>query len=287
MKLREFALSGKSKIEGSGIQCADPLLHMKQILEVALEADAAAIYKKWEDELSPHSLQRAESILNRRLAGEPFQYIIGYEWFWKYKYSVGPGVLIPRKETELLVEILLEQKTEKVRAAELGGGSGNIGISIIMERPSWEWHAFEVNPESVSYFKKNAALILPKDRQSQCLLHEGDFFELAKNKGFYDWVVANPPYLSPEDMGKIPIEVSHEPKLALEGGPEGLSVIEKLLAQGSELLKPGGQFLFEIGMGQSDKVNRLLQKHGFSLIGIREDYAGIPRVVHGVYKFGA
>src|SRR5262249_25882763 len=148
MKIRECILEGKQRLERAGLQCADPLLHMKQIVEFVLGWSSTDLYRHWEEDFPQDARARLEALLERLLRGEAFQYLTGEEWFWESRFRVGPGVLIPRRETELLVETLLaDEPGSKVRVAELGAGSGNIGISVLQERPDWEWHAFELNAE--------------------------------------------------------------------------------------------------------------------------------------------
>lgn len=120
MTLESFVNLGEKRIEESGIQCADPMLHMKQILGASISLDSIQFYSRWQDPLTENEFQLANQLLERRLTGEPFQYLVGYEWFWHSQFEVGPGVLIPRKETEHLVEELLKCRDLKtIQVAEL------------------------------------------------------------------------------------------------------------------------------------------------------------------------
>lgn len=278
MTLSEFIITGKAKIMKAGLQCADPLLHMKQIAEFGLGMTTTKLYLRWDDTLTAIEEKRLEGLLERRLTGEPFQYIAGEEWFWDSRFQVGPGVLIPRRETELIVETLLTRETrEKLRIAELGAGSGNIGISIVLERPSWEWHAFELNPETLPYSRTNKERLLP--REASYFLHEGDFFSEAPNFAPFDWIVSNPPYIGRREVLGLSKEVRHEPPLALVGGERGLEVIEKLVALSERLLSAGGGFLCEIGADQGQAVREFFNRKGFGPAEILLDYAGLPRAV--------
>ncbi|MEZ4749685.1 MAG: HemK/PrmC family methyltransferase [Bdellovibrionota bacterium] len=222
MKYSDLAQLGKRRLSRASIQCADPMLHMKQIMEHLLQVDAARLAVWWEDEITdPAFLDKIETFLKRREAGEPFQYIVGEEWFWQSRFEVGPGVFIPRKETEILVETLLEEVREDfVKVGELGAGSGNIGITVLQERPSWEWHAFELNPDTLPYTQKSPGPAFPFVYR----LHAGDFFERAVEFAPYE-DGSNPPYI--RDDGPSSREVQREPELALRGGPQGLDLIDR------------------------------------------------------------
>jgi release factor glutamine methyltransferase len=278
MKISEIISTGRTRIHEAGLECADPLLHMKQIAEAALDTDATGLYLRWESELSVDEIRRIEAILTRRLAGEPFQYIVGYEWFWKSKFQVGPGALIPRRETEVLLEVLLQEAGEApIRCAELGPGTGIIGISALLERPRWEWLAFELNLQSLPYLNANNRTLLPPAAPFSVV--PGDFFLLAGEKGPYDWVVSNPPYVATAELPKLSREVRHEPPLALDGGAEGLDVIGRLALDAKRLLKPAGRILLEIGSEQESAVSTLFWSEGYNSVRVIRDYAKLPRVL--------
>lgn len=281
MTLESFVNLGKKRIEESGIQCADPMLHMKQILGASISLDSIQFYSRWQDPLTENEFQLANKLLERRLKGEPFQYLVGYEWFWHSQFEVGPGVLIPRKETEHLVEELLKCRDLKtIQVAELGAGSGNIGISILLERPAWQWHGFEINPESVPYLGKNVGQLLPLD--AKYFIHEGNFFELAKDWAPYDVVVSNPPYIAASELKKLSQEVQCEPKLALIGGEVGTEIFKHLAVNSFQLLRPQGLFLSEIGSDQEIAAKEILMKSGFQSVEVLRDYAGLPRIAKGI-----
>jgi len=278
MTLSEFILTGKEKLAQAKIQCADPLLHMKQIAEVALGIDTTQLYLKWEEPLDSNTAKKLEGFLNRRLLGEPFQYIVGFEWFWKSKFEVGPGVLIPRPETEQLVEIILTRMSpHRQKIGELGAGSGNIGISVLLDNPNFEWHAFESGRDALSFLTKNKESLL---RQSEkYLIHAGDFFTLSSQFAPYDWVVANPPYVATEEFPSLPSGVKHEPRSALDGGKAGLEVMARLIEKSAEILKKGGYFLTEIGSKQDGAVKKMLSERSFEEPEIMKDDSKLPRVI--------
>lgn len=277
MIVKTFIMEGRVRLEQASLQCADPLLHMKQIVEFGLGWSSTQLYLNWETALSPEQVALLNQLLEKRLTGQPFQYIAGFEWFWNSKFTVGPGVLIPRRETELLVEVFLKNAdAAPQKVAELGAGSGNIGISILLERKQDQWHAFEKNPQSLLYAEKNKANLLLD--ASSYFLHEGDFFEKTARFAPYDWFVANPPYVASSSWNTLSREVQHEPRLALDGGPDGTAVIKKMMEAGLKWLKPGGRFLAEIGSEQKMAVEHLFRDNGYTEIFVLEDYAHLPRV---------
>jgi release factor glutamine methyltransferase len=279
MKIREFILEGKQRLRQAPVQCADPLLHMKQMVEHVLGWTSAELYLHWEDELPEAARSKLESLLERRMTGEPFQYLTGYEWFWESRFHVGPGVLIPRRETELLLETLLAEGKSGWRVAELGAGSGNIGISALLERPDWTWHAFEINPDSLPYLETNRQTLLSQD--SAYHIHHGDFFALAAATAPYDAVVANPPYVAQQTIAGLAPEVRREPLVALDGGDDGLEVLSRLIQEAPAWLCPGAPLIVEIGSDQGEAVLALARQGALENARLLRDYSGLARVVVG------
>ncbi len=275
MTLREYLNDGKKRIEAASLECADPLLHMKQIAEAALDLPTSGLISRWEDPLSPPERARIETVLTRRLRGEPFQYIVGYEWFWDCRFAVGPGALIPRRETECLVEAALEHIPTTARVAELGAGTGVLGITCLRERPEWTWVAWENNPASLPYIQINQDLLPPFADYKLC---KTDFFEGVVNEVRFDWVVANPPYVRRSELPKLSKEVRHEPAQALDGGESGLDILEKMIALAPRFLTSGGGLLLEIGSDQGPAAFELMQAAKLRDAAILKDYAGLDRV---------
>ncbi|NBV50086.1 peptide chain release factor N(5)-glutamine methyltransferase [bacterium] len=278
MTLEAFVASGKIQLEKSKLHFSSSQQHMDQLVLRTLGWTATQLFLKKKEELEPEDLHQLQVVLEKRLKGEPLQYILGFEYFYESRFEVGPGCLIPRKETELIVdELLFISLEKKLRIAELGAGSGNIGISVLLKRPHWEWHAFEINPQSSDYAEKNRRALLSE--KSAYHLHRGDFFEQSLAEAPYDIVVANPPYISTHEMKELPREVLQEPHVALEAGEEGLQVIQKLLDYLPRLLKPGDLFLCEMGSGQSAMVQSELKARKFESFSILKDLSGLPRVL--------
>lgn len=250
-----------------------PLKIRPEILfQEVLGFSAQDIFLKQNEKISDAQSELLSLAFKRLKAGEPLQYIVGKTHFWRNDFRVGPGVLIPRPETEFLVEKLLKAEG---RIIELGAGSGNIGISVVLENSKLEWCAIEKSPMAFIYAAKNARLLLGK-KEKYTLLNQ-DFFEFPAKKPMFDWVVSNPPYVAPSE--KFDKLIEKEPKLALFPGPKGLEAIELLMKKSLELLKPRGRLLFEIGFSQKTAILRLLKKYPFSLIEVIKDYSDLDRVV--------
>ena len=284
MTIGEFIRKGESKIQEAGVECANPHQHMKQIVGAGLGVKVSELPLHWDEPLEAEAERKVESIFKRRLRGEPLQYIERTAGFWNHEFEVFPGVLIPRKETEHLVEALLSlAPKENLKIGELGAGSGNIGISALLERPSWRWHAFELSPVAVDCAKGNANRLLGGHNYS---VHQGDFFSLASWFEPFDWIVSNPPYVASRDIPDLSMEVRQEPKLALDGGVTGTELIARLLRSAKTLLVEGGGILFEIGATQKEAVLELM-KDDFVHVEVMEDYSGLPRVVFGRLRKGS
>jgi len=254
---------------------------MRQIIAASLGLNMTELYQRWTDDLNRDSETQVEVFLSRRLKGEPFQYIVGEESFWENTFAVGPGVLIPRPETELMVETLLAQESKgSCLVAELGAGTGNIGISVMKERPTWTWHAFEMSGAAMKYLRVNQSRCLP-DSLSY-FVYEEDFFAGINELPQMDWIVSNPPYLNASELSQVSKEVQHEPAEALLGGEDGYEVIEKLAVCARSRLRSGGKLFFEISEIQGAIVHRMLEECGFCPVIIMKDLRGLDRFVLAV-----
>jgi release factor glutamine methyltransferase len=212
------------------------------------------------------------ALLARRLDHEPLQYIFGTAYFRSLKLKVGPGCLIPRQETELLVELLIERVPKGGRVCELGAGSGAIGLALASERPDLHVAASEISLDAFKWAELNrCALALPNYE-----LRQGDLFAPFEGRRF-DAIVANLPYILTEEIGSLPPDVrQREPLLALEGGADGLAVIRRAIADAPSHLKPGGIIALEIGEGQGEAMLALLAPP-FKDAQIRKDLCGKDR----------
>lgn len=278
MTYAELIRETQRKFQTSGIHCGDIATHSVDFLLQVTELTREKLLLSEMEPVDPSHLGKLENAERRRIQGEPLQYIVGYAWFWNSKFKVGPGVLIPRKETEHIVEYLMTLPTSKsYKVAELGAGSGNIGVSALQERGDWQWFGFELNYESFPYLRANVRELLAVDANYQII--EGDFFSNAPAYGPFDLVVSNPPYVSVHDESTLSREVRREPRLALYSGESGLEHIEKLITQSLILLNEGGVFISEIGSDQGAAVRALANRHGLTDVNVIKDIAGLDRIL--------
>lgn len=212
----------------------------------------------------------------RRAAGEPLQYVTGEAHFRHLRLSVGPGVFIPRPETELITDRALDHLPHGGSMLDVGTGSGAIALSVKHERPDARVIASEASPEALAWFHKNRADL---DLAVDC--YEADLFEGLPRElaGEIDVIVSNPPYVADEAAAALPKDiVDHEPHRALFAGREGLSVIARLVDGARAWLKPGGWLVFEMGERQQEGVVQLLDGAGFMDVAVGVDLADWPRI---------
>jgi release factor glutamine methyltransferase len=219
---------------------------------------------------------RFASLIARRAAREPYAYIVGHQEFWGLRFDVTPAVLIPRPETELIVEAVLEyvDHASAVRIVDVGTGSGCLAVAIARERPAAAIVAADISENAIAISRRNCARHGVASRISLCRVDLLDGLS-----GPFDVVVSNPPYVREIDRIDMQPEVRWEPPDALFAGIDGLNVIRRLLPQATERLKPGGLLMFEMGFGQSDAVAGLISATpGITMVELRSDLQNIPRV---------
>ncbi len=250
------------------------------LLCAALGATRAGLYAWPERPLTPAERGRFESLLERRILGEPVAYILEEREFWTLRLRVTPAVLIPRPETELLVETALTLAgpagAEALRVADLGTGSGAIALSLASERPHWQVLATD---QSV------AALQVASDNAVRLALHnvsfrQGSWCE-ALPEGLFDMILSNPPYIAPGDAHLGQGDLRFEPSSALISGEQGLADLRAICHAAPRHLAPGGWLLLEHGFEQGAAVRQLLDESGFSGVRTLADLNALPRVSLG------
>ncbi len=234
-----------------------------------------------EDSLPADAEAAVRAMADRRMQGEPLQYLLG-EWeFYGMRLFVGPGVLIPRPDTETLVDVILERfpKQQQLHILDLCSGSGCIALALAKHLPHAQVHALDYSEQALDYLHRNVAL-----HGLDVTVHFGDVLEETTVQSFrdVDLIVSNPPYLTAEDMIQLQREVRHEPAMALAAGDDGLRFYRRMTAIWRHALKAGGMLLYEVGAGQAPAVAALLQENGFTAIEIHRDALGIERAVLGV-----
>jgi len=230
-----------------------------------------------EDALDSSKALLAQDRFARRRAGEPIAYITGWREFYGIPLRVTPDVLIPRPETELLVELALERLAagSSGRVLELGTGSGAIAVALAHERPKPAVVATDISEAALAVARRNA-----RDHGAAIEFVNSDWFEALGPERF-DLIVSNPPYVAANDAHVERGDVRFEPRLALVGGEDGLACIRTIAARAQSRLRPGGWLLLEHGYDQGDRCIELLRELGYADVEDFEDLAGVPRVCAG------
>jgi len=254
-----------------------PQMEAHTLLADLLRRDRAFLIAHSADELSAAQYEEFQSRVLRRAAGEPLPYITGHQEFFRLDFEVTPDVLIPRSETELIVEAALEFGNHNGSFfADIGTGSGCIAISLLNEFREAKAVAGDISAAALEVARRNAERYGVTDRLRRV---QSDGFAAIERGETFDFIVSNPPYVSDEEMKNLQREVQREPASALDGGPDGLAVIRRLLNDAPHFLRAGGHFIFEIGFGQGAAVQGLIDQNTWELIEIRHDLANIPRTV--------
>jgi release factor glutamine methyltransferase len=250
------------------------------LLEHVIARDRTFVLSHPEHPLTEAELKTFRELMLRRASGEPLQYITSHQSFFGLDFEVAKGVLIPRPETELLVEIALEllQEASTPLICDVGTGSGCIAIALLHTRPDTQAVAIDISTAALEIAKRNAQHHYVDSRLT---FVQGDCFSsLSADMFSFDLIASNPPYVSEKELAGLQREVrNHEPIEALAGGGDGLDVVRRLLAESSSFLKSGGHLLIEIGFSQGDAVRALIDQRVWRLQDIRPDLQGIPRIV--------
>ena len=258
-----------------------PRLNAELLLLFVLSRERAYLYAHPERELTPDEQSNFDEIIRERARGCPTQYITGHQEFWGLDLLVSPAVLIPRPETEHVVETVLELVKEypfdgpgHLRLVDVGTGSGCIALALASELPHAEIHACDISEEALEIARVNAARLA---LGGKVLFRKSDLLNVYAGEKF-DFVISNPPYVGEHDADKVQKQVREfEPKIAVFSGREGMEIYRRLIPQAHEQLRPGGWFIAEIGYSEEQNVRNLLA--GWAEIQVTPDLQGIPRVI--------
>ncbi len=272
-------------LESNGITHARG--NAEQLLSHVLKLDRIELYLKFEQPLSENERETYKQLLRRRAGQEPLQYLIGRTEFMSLPFRVKQGVLIPRPETEVLVEKTIEQiqnrfdQSKTVTCLDIGTGSGNIAVSLAHQLESIGIIAVDVDKEVLTVAEENAEMNGVGDRIEFVLLDIMDEKSVGQINRKFDIVVSNPPYVSEEEYKQLPEDVrEHEPKIALDGGQDGLRFYRQMAKVLPELLEKEGLAFFEIGADQAGQVKTIFEGSFLKNIEIIKDLAGRDRVVY-------
>lgn len=259
-----------------------PRLNAELLLADILNFKRLDLYLLYDRPLNETELQKYREYLKRRIKREPLQYITGYVYFFGYKFFVNSSVLIPRPETEILVESIINHnnKKEKTKILDIGIGSGNISVSLLKNLPNAEIVGIDINDEAISLAKKNA---LENNVELKLELKRFDILnEDYKKLGMFDIIVSNPPYVSLQDYNNLEPELKvYEPASSLTDFANGYRFYEKIIPISKELLEKSGKLFFELGKDQNKLVSSIMKSNGFYNIKIIKDYSLIDRIIYG------
>ncbi|MGA8479481.1 MAG: peptide chain release factor N(5)-glutamine methyltransferase [Chthoniobacterales bacterium] len=259
-----------------------PRLNIEHLLADALGKRRIDLYLEFDRTLSENELAPLREKVRRRAEGEPLQYLLGSWDFFGRAFRTDPRALIPRPETEILVEIVLKviraELSSRTRLLDVGTGSGVLAITFALECPNLQIVGSDVSPLALNLARENA--------ERQGLNRRIEWVEsdlLSSVSGPFDFLVANLPYIPTAELLKLAPEVKRDPQLALDGGPDGLVVIRRLLLEAPKVLQDGAFVILEVGFDQADRVADLLTAQKFRDISVENDYQGVRRFVTAWY----
>ena len=272
----ETALNNGSKILNK-FNIKSSSLDSELLLAKTINKDRKYIILNSKDDLDKKNLNIFYDFINRRKNGEPLAYIIKEKEFWNENFYVDKNVLIPRPDTEILIEEILKMysKNTQLQFLDIGTGSGCILLSILKERPNFYGTGIDISKKSINISKYNAKKLNLNNRL-KFYNYDVDNFKIGK----YDLIVSNPPYIELLSFKYLEKDVvNFEPKLALDGGFDGFSKIRKVIDKTAALIKKNGKFVVEIGYNQKNKVKKMLEKKGFYINKVLRDYGKNHRCI--------
>lgn len=278
MTVHDILIESANALERVDIPSAR--LDAEVLLAFCLGCDRLEFLKNPKMTFKEEQLSEYRKFLARRVKWEPVAYITGRKNFWTFSLEVNKEVLIPRPDTEIIVEETLDICSKidsaEIKILEIGTGSGAIALALAKEISNGKVTATDISSSALSVAKKNAQSSGMEDKID---FRQGDLF--AAVEGVFDIIVCNPPYIAEKDYEELPAGVKdYEPKIALLAGKSGLEFYEKLIFQAPDYLKKNGWLLLEIGAKQDDAIHGLMEESGcYDSIAMRRDYAGLPRVI--------
>ncbi len=283
MTVREILNEATRSFEAVGIPSAR--LDAEVLLSFCLKRDRLDFFKNPEIQISKTQLTDFKKLVARRIKWEPVAYITGRKEFWTFVLEVNKDVLIPRPDTEIIVEdalnICRKINSSEIKIIDIGTGSGAIAIALAKEMPQAQVVATDISTAALRVARKN---VLTLGLKNQIDFRRSDLFDSIDD--FFDIIVCNPPYISAQDYEKLPLGVkAFEPREALLAGENGTEFYEKFVYQAGDYFKKNGWLLLEIGATQEKSIWKIVEDSGiYDNIGVRRDYAGLPRVIRARRK---
>lgn len=278
MNYREAYETGKGALAAAGIEEAE--LDARLLLEEICGTDRNTLLVHGDRNVTEEELAQYKEMLEKRSVHIPLQQIIGRQSFMGLDFYVDENVLIPRQDTELLVEEALKELHDGMRILDMCTGSGCILLSLLKYSNDCEGIGADISEEALKVAERNRVQL----GLENAAFIRSDLFEAVEGK--FDLLVSNPPYICSDVIDTLMPEVrEHEPRQALDGSADGLHFYRRILAECRTYLKPGGMLLFEIGYDQGEAVKRLMEENGFLEVEVKKDYGRLDRVVLGTLGF--
>ena len=252
-----------------------PRLTAEILLAHALSCDRVRLYLDFDKPLGAPELAAFRELVKRRAAGEPTAYLVGRREFYGRTFRVDPRGLVPRPETELLVDAALAALPDSGAGLDLCTGTGCVAVTLGLERPAARVVAVDLSPDAAALARENASALGAANVE----VLEGDLYAPVPAGARFDVVVANPPYVPTGELPGLARELHREPRLALDGGPDGLAIARPLVAGAIGRLLPGGTLAVELHESHAEVLPRLCLEAGFATAELRRDLAGLPRIV--------
>ena len=275
MNIQSAIIQGTKVLKDNFIK--NPYLDSEILMTQAIEKDRKYILINSKKDLDKKDLNTFQILIKKRSIGKPIAYLTNKKFFWKSEFTLSDDILIPRPDTEVVIEKVLDltRYKKKLNILEIGVGSGCILLSILKERKSFYGTGIDISKSCLKISKLNAIKLKITSKLKFYKSNVDKF-----NVGKYDLIVSNPPYIKNFILKYLEKDVAKfEPKLALDGGLDGLSAIRKVINKSSELIKKNGKFVIEIGFDQKNKVISLLKKKGFYINSINKDLANNDRCI--------
>ncbi len=281
MKIKDIINYGVAMIKNT----ESPSLETQMMIAKVIEKDRLYIMLNLEEDIDESKVEIIKTMIDKRKNSYPLQYILGEREFWGMDFKVSEGVLIPRQDTEILIEETLKKLKDNkhksnLKGFEIGVGSGIISITLLKEIETLTMIGVDINDKAIELTKANALKHEVSDRL--CILNS-NLFEKINKENQFDFIISNPPYIETKVIDSLQEDIKqHEPKLALDGGEDGLDFYRAIIEQSKSYISPEGFIAFEIGYNQAEAVKKIFVENGYPNVTIAKDLAGFDRVVIGM-----
>ena len=280
MTYRECYEQGCRTLQAAGIE--EAALDARLLLEAVCGTDRNDLLVHGEKPVAPEAEEKYLNWIRQRAEHIPLQQLTGEQGFMGLTFSVNEHVLIPRQDTEILVEEVLKELHDGMRVLDMCTGSGCILLSLLHYSNDCEGLGVDLSAEALEVAGRNVLKVLPPEKVEHAHFLQSDLFE--KVEGKFEIIVSNPPYIASAEVDRLMPEVrDHEPRMALDGTEDGLEFYRRIIAEAGQYLVSSGMLFFEIGYDQGQAVSELMREHGYREVQVVQDYAGLDRVVYGTY----